>query len=149
MEKEGEKEGISKDKEQKKEDERKRKIAAKINFLSKFYPDTHSSPGGNISIVRNIKLMKSETEGNSDRGTGETMNRNLDLETSLSKRKSENIHTVESCSSPSKRLKLSTFPKKLQFWCSKDTPSSSSVTEPYSKPTQKMEGQRSGGKQGV
>ena len=91
MEKEGEKEGISKDKEQKKEDERKRKIAAKINFLSKFYPDAHSSPGGNISIVRNINLMKSETDGNSDKGTGETLNRNLALETSLLKRKSENI----------------------------------------------------------
>ena len=102
---------MSKDKEQKKEDERKRKIAAKVNFLSKFYPDAHSSPGGNIRIVRNTNLMKSEPNGNSDRGTGETMNRNLALETSLLKRKSENIHTVESCSSPSKRLKLSTFPK--------------------------------------
>ena len=101
MEKEVEKEGISKDKEKKKEDERKRKITAKINFLSKFYPDAHSSPGGNIRIVRNRNLVKSDTDGNSDRGTGETVNGNLALETSLSERKSENIHTGEACSSPS------------------------------------------------
>jgi hypothetical protein len=43
VDKEGEKEGISKDKEQKKMDERKKKIAAKINFRSKLYPDAHSS----------------------------------------------------------------------------------------------------------
>ena len=80
---------------------------------------------------------------------------NLALETSprimkkqlliLSKRKSENIHTGEAGSSPSKRLKLS---KKLQFWCSKDTPGSGDMTELYGKPRHKMEEQGSGGKQG-
>ena len=70
MEKEGEKEGISKDKEKKKEDERKRKITAKINFLSKFYPDAHSSPGGNIRIVKNRNLVISNTDGNSEGGQG-------------------------------------------------------------------------------
>ena len=48
----------------------------------------------------------------------------------------------------SKRLKFSTFPKKLQFWCSKDTPGSGNMTEPYGKPRHKMEEQGSGGKQG-
>ena len=139
---------MSKDKEQKKEDERKSQIAAKVNFLSKFYPDAHSSPGGNIRIVRNTNLIKSEPKCNSDGGTGETLNRNLALESSLLKRKSKNIHTVESCSSPSKRLKLSTFPE-FQFWCRKDTPSIGSFTGPYGEPTQKMEGQESGGKKGV
>ena len=158
MEKEGEKEGISKDKEKKKEDERKRKITAKINFLSKFYPDTHSSPEGNIRIVKNRNLVISDTDGNSDKGTGETEMENLALETSprimnkqlliLSKRKSENIHTGEAGSSPSKRLKFSTFSKKLQFWCSKDTPGSGDMTEPYGKLRHKMEEQGSGGKQG-
>ena len=109
--------------------------------------------------MKNSNLVISDTDGNSDKGTGETEMENLALETSprimnkqlliLSKRKSENIHTGEAGSSPSKRLKLSTFPKKLQFWCSKDTPSSGSFTEPYGEPTQKMEGQGYGGKQGV
>ena len=158
VEKEGEKEGIDKDKEKKKEDERKRKITAKINFLSKFYPDTHSSPGGNIRIVKNRNLVISDTDGNSDKGTGETEMENLALETCprilnkqlliLSKRKSENIHTGEAGSSPSKRLKFSTFSKKLQFWCNKDTPGSGNMTEPNGKLRHKMEEQGSGGKQG-
>ena len=71
MEKKGENEGISKDKEKNKEDERKRKIAAKMNLLTKFYPDAHSSPGGNIKIVRNRNLVKSNIDGNSDRGNSE------------------------------------------------------------------------------
>ena len=49
---------------------------------------------------------------------------------SLSKRKTESIHTEETFSSPSKRLKLSTFTQKLQFWSSKDTPSGSDMAGP-------------------
>ena len=70
-------------------------VAAKISFLSKFYPDAHSSPGGNIRIVRN----KMKTDGYSDGVTGETVEEPLDPETQfrnsnkkhlpISKRKSE------------------------------------------------------------
>ena len=117
VEKEGEKEGILKDKERNQEGNRKRMVAAKISFLAKFYPDAHSSPGGNIRIVR---------DSNSDGVTGEEVKKPIDPETPvrisnkkhlpMSKRKSENIHTGESYSSPSKRQKLSSFSKKLQFW---------------------------------
>ena len=56
---------------------------------------------------------------------------------SLLKRKTESIHTEETFSSPSKRLKLSTFTKKLQFWSSKDTPSGSDLAGPHGELTWK------------
>ena len=52
MEKEGEKEGMTKEKDKGKEDDRKRKTDAKVSFLRKYYPDTHSSPGGSVQITR-------------------------------------------------------------------------------------------------
>ena len=73
LKKEGEKEGMTKEKDIGKEDDRKRKTAAKVSFLRKYYPDTHSSPGGSVQITRrrNLKNILS-TDGNSDRETGKT-----------------------------------------------------------------------------
>ena len=59
----------------------------------------------------------------------------------LSKRKTESIHTEETFSSPSKRLKLSTFRQNLRFWSSKDTPSGSDMAGPNGELTRKTEGQ--------
>ena len=82
MEKEGEKEGMTKEKDRRKEDDRKRKTAAKVSFLRQCYPDTHTSPGGSVQITRhsNLKNILS-TDGNSDRETGKTVQNNI-LETS-------------------------------------------------------------------
>ena len=91
------------------------------------------------------------TEGNSDRETGKTEQQNTIQEISshynieqslpLSKRKTESIHTDETFSSPSKRQKLSTFSKKLQFWSTKDTLSGSDLAGPHGELTWKTEGQ--------
>ena len=71
MEKEGEKEGMAKEKDRRKEDDRKRKTAAKVSFLKQYYPDTHSSPGGSIQILRHSNLNNIlRTDGNGDRETG-------------------------------------------------------------------------------
>ena len=92
------------------------------------------------------------TDSNSDRETGETEQQSIIQEISshyniaqsltLSKRKTESIHTDETFSSPSKRQKLSTFSKKLQFWSSKDTPSGSDMAELPGQLKWKPEGQR-------
>ena len=148
----GEKEDMTKEKDRRKEDDRKRKTAAKVSFLRQYYPDAHSSPGGSIQISRqrNSKNILS-TDGNSDREAGKSKQENIVQETSsqynfaqslpLSKRKTETIHTDETFSSPSKRQKLSTFSKKLQFWSSKDTPSGSDIVELPGELKWKPEGQ--------
>ena len=141
MEKEREKEGLAKEKDSRKEDDRKRKTEAKVSFLKHYYPDTQSSPGGSIKILRHSKLNNIlSTDGNGDRVTGKSDRNIIIQETSsqhfsmqslaLSKRKTESIHTEETFSSPSKRLKLSTFTQKLQFWSSKDTPTGSDMAGP-------------------
>ena len=78
MEKEGEKEYMTKEKDRRKEDDRKRKTAAKVSFLRQYYPDAHSSPGGSIQISRqrNSKNILS-TDGNSDREAGKTKQENI------------------------------------------------------------------------
>ena len=88
---------------------------------------------------------------NGDRVTGksdrniiiqETSSQHFSMQSlSLSKRKTESIHTEETFSSPSKRMKLSTFTQKLQFWSSKDTPSGGDMVGPNGKLTRKTEGQ--------
>ena len=105
-----------------KEDDRKRKTEAKGSFLKHYYPDTQSSPGGSIKLVRHSTLNSILiTDSNGDRVTVEG-DRNIIQETSsqhfsmqslpLSKRTTENIHTEETFSSPSKRLKLSNYTQK-------------------------------------
>ena len=121
MEKEGEKEGVTRDKDRKKEEDRVMKTASKVSFLRKYYPNAHSSPGGSVKI-----LKCRHSDNHSDRDTTESK---VTQETSseyrnsqsfpLPKRKTENLHTNDSFSSPSKKQKLSTFTKKLQFWSSR------------------------------
>ena len=65
---------------------------------------------------------------------------------SLLKRKTESIHTEETYSSPSKRLKLSTFRQNLRFWSSKDTPSGSDMAGPNGELTWKTEDRGTGGR---
>ena len=55
MEKEEEKEGLAKDKDRRKEGDRKRKTDAKVSFLKQYYPEAHSSPGGSLNIIKNIR----------------------------------------------------------------------------------------------
>ena len=149
VEKEGEKEGVAKEKDIRTEDDRKRKAEAKVSFLKQYYPDTQSSPGGSTQILRHSRLNKIlSTDGNDDRVTGNSDRSNIIQKVSsqyynlsLPKRKTESIHTDEIYSSPSKRPKLSTFTQKLQFWSSKDTLSGGDMAGPIGEPTQKTEGQ--------
>ena len=54
-----------------KEDDRKRKTEAKVSFLKHYYPDTHSSPGGSIRILRQSKLTDIlSTDSNGEKMTG-------------------------------------------------------------------------------
>ena len=149
MEKEGEKEGVSRDKDRRKEEDRMKKTAAKVSFLRRYYPDAHSSPGGSV------KMMKQRhTDINSDRETGDTGQSNLETSSRcrnspsfpLQKRKTENLHTDDLFFSPSKKPKLSTFTKKLQFWSSMDPHSGSDIAEPSGVLKWKPEGQEKGGK---
>ena len=108
--------------------------------------------------MRNSDLNILNTDGNQDRATGIASKRKVTLtqETSsssptfkkqllLSKRKSENIHSDEPFSSPSKKCKISTFSRKLEFWCSKDPLSSSDLPGPHGELLQTVKGQGSGG----
>ena len=86
MEKEGEKEGVSRDKEMRREEDRMKKTAAKVSFLRRYYLDVHSSPRGSV------KMMKQRhTDINSDRETGDTEQSNINLETSSHCRNSQSF----------------------------------------------------------
>jgi hypothetical protein len=154
VEKEGEKEGLAKDKDRRKEGDRKRKTDAKVSFLKQYYPEAHSSPGGSLKITNNIrKQTHTRTDDNSDRETGNIVKRHT-LETfsqhslPFSKRKTENIHTGDTVSSPSKKQKLSDFSCKLNFWVSKDTLSGGYLEEPSRGLKWKPEEQQNGGRMG-
>ena len=54
VEKEEEREGVARDQNRRKKDDRKRKSDAKVSFLKQNYPDAHSTPGGTLRI-RNIR----------------------------------------------------------------------------------------------
>ena len=80
MEKEGEKEGVARDKDRRQEDDRKRKSDAKVSFIKQYYPKAHSSPGGSVRIRSIRKQSHPGTDNTSDRGTGSTVRRHT-LET--------------------------------------------------------------------
>ena len=46
----GGREGVARDKDKRKEDDRKRKSDAKVSFLRQYYPDAHSSRVGSMRI---------------------------------------------------------------------------------------------------
>ena len=68
MEKEGERDGVARDKDRRKEDDRKRKADAKVTFLKQYYPDAHSSPGGSLRIRNIRKQSHTRTDDTRDRG---------------------------------------------------------------------------------
>ena len=78
MEKEGEREGVAKAKEKRKEDGMKRKTEAKVSFLKQYYPDAHSFPGGSLQIMKIRKHTNyKHKDDNSDRETGKTVQNNI------------------------------------------------------------------------
>ena len=67
MEKEGEKEGLARDKDRRKEGDRKRKTDAKVSFIKQYYSEAHSSPGGSLCMKNIRKQSPTRTDDNSDR----------------------------------------------------------------------------------
>ena len=84
MEKEGEKEGVTRDKDRRKEEDRVRKTASKVSFLRKYYPNAHSSPGGSLKIMKH-------SDNHSDRVTREPGQSNITPDTSSQYRNSQSF----------------------------------------------------------